>query len=229
MTKRIAIIPARGGSKRIPRKNIKDFLGKPIIAYSIEAAKESNLFDEIMVSTDDEEIAKIALEYGANVPFMRQPETSDDYASTLDVIQEVIHGYKAEGSIFEIACCIYATTPFVTPSLLKASEALLIKGYDSVFPVIPFGFPIQRALRFNGDKVEMLNSEYQDYRSQDLEKAYQDCGMFYWMNVEKVMSKGKLWTDNSSSIVLSELDAHDIDNPEDWKVAEFKYSLKQSG
>lgn len=222
---RLAIIPARGGSKRIPRKNIKDFLGKPIIAYSIEAALDSNLFDEVMVSTDDEEIVDIAKSFNASVPFMRSSKNSNDYATTVDVIIEVIDQYRAAGKSFDEICCIYATAPFVTENLLLEAHNIFDQGFDTVFPVLPFSFPIQRALRIENDKVVMFQKEHMSTRSQDLEKAYHDSGQFYWMRPQKVISEKTLFTDNTSSIILSEMDAHDIDTVEDWRMAEFKYSF----
>lgn len=227
---RLAIIPARGGSKRIPRKNIKPFLGKSIIAYSIEAALSSGLFDEVMVSTDDEEIAVIARKYGAEVPFVRSSKNANDFATTLDVIEEVINTYAGKNKRFSEACCIYATAPFVSSNLLIESQALFEqKKYDSLFPVLKFGFPIQRAMCRNEDGLTvMMQPEHLTTRSQDLEAAYHDCGMFYWFKPEVALREGRLWTNNCGSIVLSEMDAHDIDTPQDWEVAEFKYGLKQS-
>lgn len=223
---KLAIIPARGGSKRIPRKNIKLFNGMPIIAHSIKAALESKLFDIVMVSTDDSEIASIAKNAGAEVPFYRSEKSSDDYATTLDVIKEVTEQYTKEKNIsYNKVCCIYATAPFVTASKLQEAFDVFNQGFDSVFPVIQFSSPTQRALKFNGDLVEMFQPEHINSRSQDLEKSYHDSGQFYWLDVEKVIQKNKLWTDNSSAIVVDEMEVHDIDTLEDWKVAEFKYRL----
>lgn len=229
--KTLAIITARGGSKRIPRKNIKAFLGKPIIAYSIETALASGLFDEVMVSTDDEEIAAIAIEYGAKVPFTRSTATSNDYAPTVDVLIEVLDQYAAKGEEPVFVCCIYPTAPFVSPELLgKAFRLLEEKALDTVFPVLPFSFPIQRALKINEqDKIELFQAEHMMSRSQDLEKAYHDAGQFYWCKVEKLRAGGKLWTDNTEVLILSEMEAHDIDYPEDWEVAEFKYQILKNG
>lgn len=227
--KKIAIIPARGGSKRIPRKNIKHFLGKPIIAYSIETAINSRLFDEVMVSTDDDEIAKIALKYGATVPFLRSQKTANDFATTLEVLEEVLKMYKTQNKDFDYVCCIYACAPFSSVKNLRLSLNLLInKKFDSVFPIIPFGFPIQRALKENEGKVSFYYPEFSLSRSQDLEKSYHDAGQFYWLNTEICMEKKKILTDNSGSIVLTELEGQDIDNEIDWKLAEIKYELLQS-
>ena len=223
---KLCIIPARGGSKRISRKNIKNFLGKPIIAYSIEAALKSNLFDEVMVSTDDNEIAKIAKEYGAKVPFLRSEKNADDYATTIDVINEVILLYKKNGKTFERACCIYATAPFVTnESLIKAYQILVDNKFDTVFPVMEFSFPIQRALKINDDKMELFQPKHLNTRSQDLEKAYHDVGQFYWFDTEIILLKGKLWTDNTGVIIIKESEGQDIDTIADWRLAEIKYRI----
>ena len=228
--KKIAIIPARGGSKRIPRKNIKPFLGKPIIAYSIEAALTSGLFDEVMVSTDDEEIATIAKQYGAEVPFFRSERNSDDYATTVEVLIEVLDCYNQQGIKFEIGCCIYPTAPFVTSEKLEfAHHWLSTHHFDSVFPVLPFSFPIQRAIKINRDrKIEMFEPEHLTTRSQDLEPSFHDSGQFYWFNIKTIRQKKKLWTNNTGVIHLTEMEAHDIDNPIDWRIAEFKYQLQHS-
>jgi pseudaminic acid cytidylyltransferase len=220
----LCIIPARGGSKRIPRKNIRDFLGKPIIAYSIEAALKSGLFDQVMVSTDDEEIAKVAKSHGAEVPFMRSNKNSDDYATTVDVISEVLESYKSNGERFDAVCCIYPTAPFINESILKKAFVKMKNGnFDSVFTVLPFSFPIQRALVIREERVEMLNKEHMQTRSQDLEKTFHDAGQFYWFNPSNILNEMKLWTDNSSYIEVDEFHAQDIDTEMDWKIAEFKF------
>lgn len=225
----LAIIPARGGSKRIPGKNIKSFLGKPIIAYSIEAALSSGLFDEVMVSTDDLEIAAIAIAYGATVPFMRSDKTATDFATTFDVIQEVVKEYELVGKSFEFTCCIYACAPFVTnEKLINSFQILKQNNFDSVFPIMPYGFPIQRALRKEENKVNFFYPEFSLSRSQDLEKSFHDAGQFYWMNTAVCLEKKQMLTNNSGSIVLSELEGQDIDNEVDWKLAELKYELLQS-
>lgn len=224
---KLCIIPARGGSKRIPRKNIKEFLGKPIIAYSIEAALQSNLFNEVMVSTDDDEIAEIAKKYGAKVPFLRSNENANDYATTIDVIKEVLIEYKKQGQVFKKTCCIYPTAPFVSEIKLKeAFNLLLKKNFDCVFPVMEFSFPIQRALKKNADnKMTLFQPKHLNSRSQDLEKAYHDSGQFYWFKTKEIVRKGKLWTDNTGVIVIKESEGQDIDTLEDWKLAEIKYKL----
>tara|TARA_B110000008_G_C16877685_1_gene527505 strand:- start:279 stop:956 length:678 start_codon:yes stop_codon:yes gene_type:complete len=224
---RIAIIPARGGSKRIPRKNIKDFLGKPIISYSIKAALDSNLFDEVMVSTDDYEIAKIAKQFGAKVPFMRSTKNSNDFASTYDVIEEVINEYKNQGLKFDKICCIYSCAPFISPEILtKALEKLEDKKFDSVFPVLKYSFPIQRALKRDGDKITMIEEDNLNIRSQDLEESYHDAGQFYWCKTKQLLKSKKLLTSNTGCVVISELEVQDIDTKTDWKLAELKYQLK---
>lgn len=222
----LCIIPARGGSKRILRKNIKLFRGKPIIAYSIEAAIKSGLFDEIMVSTDDVEIAEVAKKYGAKVPFFRSEISANDFATTFEVIEEVIETYKTQDKFYDFTCCLYACAPFVTSDKLIDSLKLLQKNnFDSVFPIMSFGFPIQRALKFNEGKINFFYPEFSLSRSQDLERSYHDAGQFYWMNTEKCMSQKKIVTDNTGSIIISEMEGQDIDNETDWKLAELKYEL----
>lgn len=224
--KRIAIIPARGGSKRIPNKNIKDFFGKPIIAYSIEAALGSGLYDEVMVSTDSDLIKEVALKFGAKVPFLRSSINSNDFATTFDVLEEVIEWYNQIGTDFENATCIYACAPFTTIDLLKKSFQLLDTGCDCVFPVIPFTHPIQRAIEVlqDGTVIPFFNSD-NTARTQDLKKAYHDAGMFYTFDTAKLLINKSLRTENTIAIEIDELCAHDIDNENDWKLAELKYSI----
>lgn len=223
----LAIIPARGGSRRIPRKNIKDFLGKPIIAYSIEVALKSGLFEEVMVSTDDEEIAEISKKFGAKVPFMRSDKTSTDFATTLDVIKEVIASYRKLGLEYGYACCIYPTAPLVKIEHLNEGFIRLTEEKrDCVFPVVPFSYPIWRGLRIKNNLTEMIWKEYEKSRSQDLEQVYHDAGQWYWFNLCNI--NDSLWTNNASSVVLSEIEVQDIDNETDWKLAEIKYELLQS-
>lgn len=224
----LAIIPARGGSKRIPRKNIKNFLGKPIIAYSIQAALESNLFDEVMVSTDDNEIAEVALKYGAKVPFFRSKKNSDDFATTVDVLVEVIEKYQEEGREFNTTCCIYPTAPFVTSTKLKqAFDKLNDSKFDCVFPVVRYGYPVQRALFLEetSDKIKMMYPENLNSRSQDLKPSFHDSGQFYFFDNQSFSETGKLWTNNTGCIEVSEIESQDIDNEVDWKIAELKYRL----
>jgi pseudaminic acid cytidylyltransferase len=222
----IAIIPARGGSKRIPRKNIRDFLGKPIIAYSIEAALTSGLFEEVMVSTDDDEIAAVARKYGASVPFLRSKKNSDDLATTVDVLLEVLKSYESIERTFEFGCCIYPTAPLASPEKIKEGRDLLITGnYDTVFPIVKFSAPIWRALQQNERKVSMIWPENMTKRSQDLPDAFHDAGQWYWFQKRRVFSAGKLWTENTSAVVIGEMEVQDIDNESDWKLAEMKYKL----
>ena len=222
----LCVIPARGGSKRIPKKNIKSFLGKPIIAYSIEAAIQSKLFTEIMVSTDCQETAEIALQYGAKVPFLRSKENSNDFATTYDVIKEIIDEYKKDGVNFKNICCIYACAPFVTANNLKhAYQELSNKQVDTIFPIIEYSFPIQRAVKIHNEKIELFNIDHLNTRSQDLEKSYHDAGQFYWMKSENILNKGRIITDNCSGIIITELEGQDIDNKIDWKLAELKFKL----
>ena len=224
--KRLAIITARGGSKRIPHKNIREFCKRPIIVYSIEAALKSGVFDEVMVSTDDEKIAQIAKEAGAKVPFLRSAETSNDFATTADVILEVLTEYEKQEKAFNTACCIYPTAPFVTDEKLKnAVELLEKKSYDSVMPVAEFSFPPLRGMVMDADKVSYKWEEFSMARSQDLEKIYHDVGQFYVFNVEKFKSAKKLVTKNTGAIIIDELEMQDIDNETDWKLAELKYQL----
>lgn len=222
----LCIIPARGGSKRISRKNIKDFLGKPIIAYSIEAAINSKLFNEVMVSTDDSEIAKIALKYGAKIPFMRSKKTSDDYSTTFEVIEEVVLKYKEENKFFKYTCCIYPCSPLINIDYLKLGLNHLINNkFDSVLPIIPFSYPIQRAFKLNDLKINYLYPEFIKTRTQDLEKSFCDAGQFYWINIDVCLNNKEIISENSGSIELSELEAQDIDSEVDWRIAEIKYKI----
>lgn len=224
----LCIIPARGGSKRIPRKNIKYFLGKPILAYSIQAAIDSKLFDEVMVSTDDEEIADIAKKYGAKVPFIRSDKASDDFATIYDVVEEVIQNYKLNKKKFDNLCCIFSCAPFVTPDILNKTYAQLNdNNFDSVFPIIPYTFPIQRALRKIDGKISMIIEENLNVRSQDLEDTFHDAGQFYWFKTKKLLSSKKFLIPNTGGFEISELDAQDIDNDIDWRLAEIKFQLKK--
>jgi pseudaminic acid cytidylyltransferase len=224
--KRIAIIPARRGSKRILNKNIKNFFGRPIIAYSIEAALGCNLYDEVMVSTDCELIKDVALQYGAKVPFIRSSINSNDFATTFDVIEEVIKWYRQNGINFNEASCIYACAPFTSIHLLKKSFQLLEKGCDCVFPVIQYSHPIQRALDVLVDgKIMPFFDINNSIRTQDFKKAFHDSGMFYSFDVDKILLKKTFRTENTIAIEIDENCAHDIDNENDWKLAELKYKL----
>lgn len=222
--KSICIIPARGGSKRIPRKNIREFCGKPIIAYSIEAALNCGCFDEVMVSTDDEEIKEIAIKYGGTVPFMRSKEAADDHAMTHTVLLEVLSMYKERGYEFDKMCCIYCTAPFVTSDHIKEGMQVLIEEKrDCVYPVVQFSFPPQRAVVIHGDKVYWTHRENQFVRSQDLEPIYHDVGQFYCLDIDAFYKNPSLVLDNTKAIVIDDLWAQDIDNETDWKLAEQKY------
>ena len=222
--KSLAIITARGGSKRIPGKNIKEFCGKPILAYSIEAALNSGLFDEVMVSTDSQEIAEIACAFGASVPFMRSEITSNDYATTADVLKEVLSMYKERGQEFDVMCCIYPTAPFVTAEKLTAASLKLKEtGADSLMPVVPFSFPPQRAVVIHNNKLEYQYPEFASKRSQDLESIYHDCGQFYFCRIDAFEKYGTVITPNTTAIVVSEEEVQDIDNYSDWHIAELKY------
>jgi len=225
--KNLAIIPARGGSKRIPHKNIKKFLGKPIIAYSIEAAKKSGLFDEIMVSTDDNEIADVAKQYGAKVPFIRSLKNSDDFSTLADVVMEVDRKYEETGAKYDNICCILSTAPFVTSRRITEAYIKLREGnLDSVCPVVAFSYPVLRALEFDNErKLRMINPEYLNYRSQDLKPAYHDSGLFYWVKAEALKNEKNLFCKNGSAIILPETEVQDIDTETDWKLAEIKYNF----
>jgi pseudaminic acid cytidylyltransferase len=223
----IAIIPARGGSKRIPRKNIKDFCGQPMIAWSIQAAIKSNCFEKIIVSTDDEEIAEVARTYGAETPFVRPPELSNDHAGTIPVIAHTIEWINASGSNVDTACCIYATAPFVLATdlqhgleLLKSSKA------DYAFSVTSFPFPIQRAIRITSEnRVQMFQSNNFNTRSQDLEEAWHDAGQFYWGKAEAWLSHKQVFGETAVPVKLPRYRVQDIDTSEDWQRAEYMFEI----
>ena len=222
----LAIIPARGGSKRIPGKNIRPFLGKPILAYSIETALKSGLFAEVMVSTDDREIVRIAQERGASVPFLRSAETANDVAGIAEVLLEVIEAYAAMGRCFDTVCCLFPTAPLITePDLRAGFEKLNAGGFDSVFPVTRFSYPIGRSLRMEGDRVLMNWPENYPKRSQDLPVAFHDCGQFYWLRVESFLKARRVFTENSGAIELPNTRVQDIDTEDDWRICELKYRL----
>ncbi len=224
--KTLAMITARGGSKRIPRKNIKEFNGKPIIAYSIEAALSSGVFDEVMVSTDDEEIAEVAKKYGAKVPFFRSEKTSNDFATTVDVIEEVLTTYKERGEEFDIFCCIYPTAPFITSDRLKAAvDELAASDADCLIPVVRFSYPPQRAMEIHEGKLVFRQPENLSKRSQDLEPHYHDAGQFYVVRSDSFFKNRGIMVGDILPMELSELEVQDIDNDVDWKLAELKYNL----
>lgn len=223
----VAIITARGGSRRIPKKNIREFCGSPIISYSIKAAVECARFGEVMVSTDSREIAQIAVRYGAKVPFFRSAGTSDDLASTSDVLLEVLDEYEKRGRHFEKACCIYPTAPFVTAErLTEAMDILQKKEADTVLAVTAFSYPPQRGFVQNQDgSMKLVMPQYMNTRSQDLEVIYHDCGQFYAFNVKAFLEKRSLLKGKIVPVIVSELEMQDIDNDSDWKMAELKYQM----
>lgn len=222
----ICIITARGGSKRIPRKNIKEFCGKPIIAYSIEAALASGVFDVVMVSTDDDEIAEVSRRYGAEVPFMRSEETSNDYAVTEDVVVEVLETYRNRLDIsFDIVCCIYPTAPFVTAGeLLESYGRLVSSGANAVVPVTEFDFPPQRAFKVDGDGFAgYAHPEFATARSQDLEPLCHDCGRFYFAKTGTLLEYHNFIMPGCVVVRIPPERVQDIDTEEDWRLAELKY------
>ena len=223
----LAVIPARGGSKRIPRKNIRDFAGRPILAWPVAAARDSGLFDTVMVSTDDDAIADAARAAGAEVPFLRSPATADDHSTLLDVLAEVVAAYQARGQTFDTVCCLLATAALVTPEGLERGYDLFRSGdFDSVFPVVRFGSPIQRALRRDAaGHTAMLAPEHYASRSQDLEPAYHDAGQFYWMSAAACLAKTPTFSGRAGSFEVDETEVQDIDTPTDWRLAELKFQM----
>jgi N-acylneuraminate cytidylyltransferase len=221
-----AIIPARGGSKRIPHKNIKTFLGKPIIAYAIETAIKSGMFNRVFVSTDNTEIAEISKKYGASIPFLRSEKNSNDFATTDDVLNEVISNLLKNNYNFDSLCCIYPTSPLLSiKNLISAYHLMINKDYDSVFAITEFSYPIYRGLKIKNGKVEMIWPENKQHRSQDLPLVYHDAGQFYWSKKDAFLKYGSLWTDNTGALKLSNIEVQDIDNETDWLIAELKYQL----
>ena len=222
MKNRIAVITARGGSKRIPKKNMKEFCGKPIISYVIKAAISSGLFKRVMVSTDSQEIANIAIQYGAEVPFMRSEANSDDYATTEDVIMEVVDEYRCRGEHYDMVCCLYPTAPFVNADILKEAVTVMEeKNPAVVIPVVQFSYPPQRC--FVIDENGYAKFKYPQY----VEKQYHDAGQFYIYNVKKLFENKGIIEDDFAPIVLPEIRVQDIDTLEDWKMAELKYRILQ--
>ncbi len=224
--KKIAIITARGGSKRIPRKNIKEFCGKPILAYSIEAAIQSQMFDTVMVSTDDREIAEIAIKYGAEVPFYRSEKTSNDFATTNDVLLEVLSEYEKRGECFDLGCCIYPTAPFITAErITEAVKTLSDSEAETLIPVVSFSYPPQRAMVIENERLVFKYPQYIDSRSQDLEKHYHDVGQFYVFKTDAFCKNRKLMLGDILPFVISEKEVQDIDTQTDWEIAEIKYKI----
>lgn len=228
----LCVIPARGDSKRIPRKNIKEFNGKPMIAYSIEAALESGCFERVIVSTDDEEIAEVAKSYGAEIPFMRPEELSNDYVGTLSVIKHAVKWFEQYDIMPKHVCCLYATAPFVQSQAIKSAYTQLKESQaDYCFTVTSYPFPIQRAIKLTEQKrVEMFYPQYFNTRSQDLEEAYHDAGQFYWGEVEAFKIEKPIFSNDAAPFVLPRYLVQDIDTPEDWTQAEMMYQvLRQAG
>ena len=221
----VAIIPARGGSKRILKKNIKAFAGKPIIAYSIEAAKESRLFDRIIVSTDSQEIVSVASHYGAEAPFIRPKELADDLTPTAPVLHHALVSLLQTGYEVDYFCCIYATAPFVKAKYIREGyDRIRTNRVSSAFSVTSFGFPIFRALKIREDgRLEMFWPAHELTRSQDLPKAYHDAGQFYWLESKRFMDHPRLYSPDAFPVFLPRHLVQDIDTPEDWERAEIMF------
>lgn len=228
----LAIIPARGGSKRIPKKNIKIFNGKPILSYAVNTAVRSGLFDEVMVSTDEAEIAETAKQYGASVPFTRSEANSNDHATLSDVLLEVVKNYQAIGKKFDYVCCILSTAALITEQRIKEGyQKITDEAHASLIPVIRFPYPIQRALKQAGGHLKMRETEYLRTRSQDLEAHYYDSGQFYWISTEALLREETLFTEKTGFIELHETEAQDVDTMDDWNMLEIKYDflIKRTG
>jgi len=229
---RLCIIPARGGSKRIPRKNIKEFFGQPMIAYSIKAAIDSQYFDKVIVSTDDGEIAEVAKEYGAEVPFIRPDELANDHVATIPVIKHAIEWFDDQGQSPSEVCCLYATAPFVQPNTIREVYKKMKKEQaDYCFTVTSFAFPIQRAIKVTKDnRIDMFYPEHFETRSQDLKEAYHDAGQLYWGKAEAFKQQNPLFSESSTPYILSRHLVQDVDTLEDWRRAELMYQvLKKNG
>jgi N-acylneuraminate cytidylyltransferase len=222
----IAIITARGGSKRIPKKNIKFFFGKPMISYAINACKESGVFDEIMVSTDSEEIATIAEKYGAKIPFFRSIQTANDFATTSDALCEVIANYKIQGIEFEYLCCIYPCVPFLTGKTLKDAYIQFITSkVNGLQPVCKYPVPVEWAMQIQNGLLFPINPQALNTRSQDLVPLYFDAGMFYFLKTGALLEQKTLVPDKTLGYIVDEKEIQDIDTPEDWESAELKYRI----
>jgi pseudaminic acid cytidylyltransferase len=222
---KLCVIPARGGSKRIPRKNIKAFCGKPMIAWSIEAAQESGCFERIVVSTEDDEIAAVARQWGAEAPFMRPAQLADDHTATGAVIAHAIRWFEERGETYDPVCCLYATAPFVLPEdLRKGLELLIAEHAEFAFTVTRFPAPIQRAFRItSANRIEMFWPEYFSARSQDLEAAFHDAGQFYWGRAEAWKAQRPIFGRSSVPLCLPRWRVQDIDTPEDWEQATWMF------
>lgn len=226
----IAIITARGGSKRIPRKNIKEFMGKPMLAYAIDAAKRAGIFDEVMVSTDSGEIAEIARSSGASVPFMRSEKTSNDFATTYDVLKEVLEEYRKSGKEFDNLCCIYPCVPFLKPdSLASAFDLMVARKANSIMPVCRYPAPVEWAMRMENGILAADDIEKQMLRSQDLKPAFFDAGMFYFYKTDAFLKERTTLLPGTLGYVIDEAECQDIDTPDDWKMAELKYKVLHPG
>jgi len=222
----IAIIPARGGSKRIPKKNIKSFLGKPMLGYAIDACKDAGIFSEIMVSTDCNEIAEIAIDNGAHLPFMRSQKTADDFATTFDVLEEVISNYKKEGRVFDYICCVYPCVPFLSgQTLQKAYQQLTASDNDALQPVCKFPVPIEWAMKIENGILVPNDKNAQLIRSQDLMPKFFDVGMFYMIRNTAFFREKTLIPAKTMAYIMNEQEVQDIDTIDDWKLAELKYKL----
>jgi len=228
--KKIAIIPARGGSKRIPKKNLKSFFGKPIISYAIELAIKSNIFDEIVVSTDCQETAEVAVSYGAKVPFYRSIENSGDKATIFKTLKEVLQKFGNEGLNFEYGCCIFPISPLISNEVLSNGFEILKSNfnYDSLLPVGAYSHPIERSYMLEKNFNTLIsNPEYQGTMTQDLPKRYFDTGQFYWFEINKILNDSNLITDKTYGLILNELQFQDVDNYDDWELLKLKYQYKQ--
>lgn len=222
----LAVIPARGGSKRLPGKNVRLFHGRPIMAYSIECALRAGCFDEVMVSTDDETIARVALECGARVPFRRSEVTADDYSTTDDVVAEVLDAYERMGERFDVIACLYATAPLMRAEhLLTGVRSVQSGECDAAFAMVRYSYPVQRALVVRDGFTVMQHPEHALSRSQDLEPVYHDAGQFYVASVQAFREYGGFWGPRTRGIELSELEVQDVDSATDWALAELKYTL----
>jgi len=228
LQKVIAIIPARGGSKRIPKKNIKTFIDKPMLNYAINACKDAEIFLEIMVSTDDNEILEIAKNNSASVPFMRTKKTADDFATTFDVLDEVISNYKNSGQEFDFICCVYPCVPFLTGQTLKdAYNKLLSSGKDALQPVCRYPVPIEWAMKIEDNLLIPNDKNAQMIRSQDLTPKYYDVGMFYFIKTDILLKEKSLTPKKTFAYIMNENEVQDIDTLDDWNIAELKYKLLQ--
>lgn len=225
----IAIIPARGGSKRIPGKNIRPFAGAPIMRFAIDAALASRNFDRVMVSTDSAEIAEVAMRLGAEVPFLRSAKTSDDYATTAAVLLEVLETYRAQQHNFDLGCCIYPCNPFLTAERICEGRRLLESGFDSVLTAARYASAVQRSFSVEQGRMQLLFPEHRHTRSQDLPPTFYDAGQFYWFRVASLLRTQAVWTENSGVLEIPAALAQDIDTLEDWALAEQKYRAWKAG